>query len=91
MGNVRVSSILNEPLISISPDALPDWQKHLKRFCDIFFSLIAIILLLPVYLILAIGVKASSKGPVFYTQERIDYLKRLAMSYVDEGMEPLCF
>lgn len=73
MGNVRVSSILNEPLISISPDALPDWQKHLKRFCDIFFSLIAIILLLPVYLALAIGVKVSSKGPVFYTQERIGY------------------
>ena len=73
MGNVRVSSILQEPLISLSPDALPDWQKHLKRFCDIFFSLIAIILLLPVYLVLAIGVKASSKGPVFYTQERIGY------------------
>ena len=73
MGNVRVSSILQEPLISLSPDALPDWQKHLKRFCDIFFSLIAIILLLPVYLIIAIGVKISSKGPVFYTQERIGY------------------
>ena len=73
MGNVRVSSILHEPLISISPDALPDWQKHLKRFCDIFFSLVAIILLLPVYLVLAIGVKISSKGPVFYTQERIGY------------------
>ena len=73
MGNVRVSSILQEPLISLSPDALPDWQKHLKRFCDIFFSLIAIILLLPVYLTIAIGVKISSKGPVFYTQERIGY------------------
>lgn len=73
MGNVRVSSILNEPVISISPDALPDWQKHLKRFCDVFFSLIAVILLLPIYLVIAIGVKASSKGPVFYTQERIGY------------------
>ena len=73
MGNVRVSSILQEPLISLSPDALPDWQKHLKRFCDIFFSLIAIILLLPAYIVLAIGVKVSSKGPIFYTQERIGY------------------
>ena len=73
MGNVRVSSILNEPLISISPDALPDWQKHLKRFCDIFLSLIAVIILLPFYLAIAIGVKVTSKGPVFYTQERIGY------------------
>ena len=29
--------------------------------------------------------------PGFYTQDYIDYLKRLAISYVDEGMEPLCF
>ncbi len=73
MGTVKVSSILHEPLISISPDALPDWQKHVKRFCDLFFSAIAVILLLPVYVLLAIVVKASSKGPIFYKQERIGY------------------
>ncbi|MDD6582431.1 MAG: sugar transferase [Bacteroidales bacterium] len=73
MGTVKVSSVLNEPLISISPDYLPDWQKHLKRFFDIFCSLIAILILLPVYIFLIIGVKSSSKGPVFYTQERIGY------------------
>lgn len=73
MGTVKVSSVLNEPLIAISPDYLPDWQKHLKRFFDIAFSLVAIILLLPIYLILIIGVKSSSKGPIFYKQERIGY------------------
>ena len=71
MGTVKVSSVLYEPLISITPDYLPDWQKHLKRFFDIFLSLLAIIILLPVYLFLIIGVKSSSKGPVFYLQERI--------------------
>ena len=38
---------------------------------DILISLILLILLSPVFLILAIAIKADSKGPVFYRQERI--------------------
>jgi exopolysaccharide biosynthesis polyprenyl glycosylphosphotransferase len=74
MGSVKTSSVLDEPLISVTPEYLPTWQRFVKRGCDIVLSLIAIILLLPVYLFLAIGVKRSSPGPVFYLQERIGYL-----------------
>lgn len=73
MGTVKVSSILHEPFITISPEYLDDWQKYVKRFLDIFCSLIAILLLTPVYLFLAIGVKLSSRGPIFYLQERVGY------------------
>lgn len=69
--NIRISSIIHEPLITIRPGYLPDWQRHMKRGIDIFASIIAITILLPIYLFLAIGVKFSSKGPVFYLQERI--------------------
>ena len=74
LGTVRTSSVLDEPLISVTPEYLPTWQRFVKRGCDIVLSLIAIILLLPVYVFLAIGVKRSSPGPVFYLQERIGYL-----------------
>ncbi len=70
---VKASAVLYEPLISISPDYMSPWQKYLKRTFDIVLSIIAIIILLPVYLFLAIGVKVTSKGPVFYRQERIGY------------------
>ena len=73
MGNVKTSSVLYEPLISITPEYLPTWQKFLKRVLDIVFSFIALILLLPLYVFLAIGVKRSSSGPIFYKQERIGY------------------
>ena len=43
----------------------------LKRFFDIIMSLLLLIVLLPVFLILAIWIKADSKGTVFYRQERI--------------------
>ena len=74
LGSVKTSSVLDEPLISVTPEYLPTWQRYLKRGCDIVLSLIAIILLTPLYIFLAIGVKRSSPGPIFYRQERIGYL-----------------
>lgn len=70
-GNVKMDSIFQTPLICISRDLMPQWQKVLKRLFDIFVSLLVFIILSPVYLITAIIVKAGSKGPIIYSQERI--------------------
>lgn len=43
----------------------------MKRAFDIFVSLVLLLLLLPVFLILAICIKIDSKGPVFYRQTRV--------------------
>ncbi|OYT13672.1 MAG: polyprenyl glycosylphosphotransferase [Bacteroidetes bacterium 4572_114] len=71
MGAVKTTAIFGEPLIQVSPDLMPAWQESLKRLIDIVASLVAVTLLLPVYAFLAIGVKRSSNGPIFYSQERI--------------------
>ena len=48
-----------------------------KRAFDLVASLLAIVVLSPVYLILAIAIKLDSPGPVFYRQERVtQYGKR---------------
>ena len=47
-----------------------------KRFFDIFFSLLAIIVFSPIYIVLAIIVKCTSKGPIFFKQERIGKNKK---------------
>ncbi len=47
-----------------------------KRFFDILFSLLAIIVFSPLYIIIAIIVKCSSKGPVFFKQERVGKNKK---------------
>jgi exopolysaccharide biosynthesis polyprenyl glycosylphosphotransferase len=70
-GRVRMSSLYGTPLIQISQDLMPSWQENLKRIIDITFSIIAMIILLPVYISLAIGVKMSGAGPIFYSHERI--------------------
>ncbi len=43
----------------------------MKRIFDIFFSFIGILLLLPLFAVVAILIKIDSKGPVFFRQERI--------------------
>ena len=48
-----------------------------KRVFDLFVSLIALIILSPIFLILAIAIKLDSPGPVFFRQERVtQYGKR---------------
>jgi exopolysaccharide biosynthesis polyprenyl glycosylphosphotransferase len=70
-GQVKMNSIFGALLINVTPTTMPDWQFSTKRIIDICMSSVAIILLLPVYLALAVLVKASSKGPIFFLQERI--------------------
>ncbi|HMM10553.1 MAG TPA: sugar transferase [Bacteroidales bacterium] len=70
-GTVKMSAIWHAPLIQISPDLMPAWQQSIKRIMDVVISLVAMILLIPLYVFTAIGVKLSSRGPVLYSQERI--------------------
>ncbi|MCG8699030.1 MAG: sugar transferase [Bacteroidales bacterium] len=70
-GKVKMSAILGTPLIEISHQLMPAWQENLKYFMDIVLSLIALLISLPLIIFLMVGVKISSKGPIFYRQERI--------------------
>lgn len=47
-----------------------------KRFFDILLSLLTIIVFSPLYIVLAILVKCTSKGPIFFKQERIGKYKK---------------
>lgn len=71
LGAVKMTSIMGTPLIQIQPGLMPAWQHTIKRFIDIVVSLACLILLSPVFLITAILVKITSRGPVFYAHERI--------------------
>lgn len=76
VGAIHQHSIFHAPFIVINNRLMPEWQYSLKRIFDIIISLVAMIILSPVYLVTAIIVKATSPGPVFYAQERIGYLGR---------------
>ncbi|KPF43127.1 undecaprenyl-phosphate glucose phosphotransferase [Rhizobium sp. AAP43] len=58
------------PLLDILDKPIRDWDSVAKRAFDIFFSVLALILLWPVFIATAIAVKTTSKGPVLFVQKR---------------------
>ena len=70
-GSVKITSIFHSPLIVIETRLMKEWQYSVKRIMDVVVSLMAMTVLSPVYLVTAIVVKSTSKGRVFYSQERV--------------------
>jgi lipopolysaccharide/colanic/teichoic acid biosynthesis glycosyltransferase len=62
------SNLYDELLHETAPKRLP---RLTKRMMDIAGSLLALLLFLPVFLAIAIAIKLTSKGPVFYCQQRL--------------------
>ncbi|MFN0276482.1 MAG: sugar transferase [Chitinophagales bacterium] len=70
-GSVKMNNVLGAVLIEIYPDLMPRWQRFIKRGIDILVPLFVLVLLSPLYVFIAWRVKLSSKGDIFYKQERI--------------------
>ena len=62
MNNVASTDIVDNEKVSL--------YSITKKIMDLVLSFIGLILLIPVFLILAILVKLDSKGPVFYAHTR---------------------
>ena len=59
------------PIIGFRESPVMGWEAVCKRVLDIIGSALGIILLSPLFLIIAIRIKRESPGPVFFAQERI--------------------
>lgn len=64
-------NVMDTPLYLNRNLGLGVGQKFVKRCTDVFFSGLAIILLSPLFLIIAIAIKLEDRGPVFFKQERV--------------------
>lgn len=53
---------------------VPKYQLIGKRVCDIIFGTIFGIISLPIIFVFAIIIKLTSKGPIFFKQERVGYM-----------------
>ncbi len=69
--NSRVSDIDGLPVIHLIDETPFDFRRLVKRGADLAFSLVVLVLLSPVFLVIAAAVKRSSPGPVFYRQRRM--------------------
>lgn len=59
------------PIVNLNDTPLNGWGAIAKRLTDILVASVALVALLPVFLLIAVLVKLTSKGPILYRQERM--------------------
>jgi sugar transferase (PEP-CTERM system associated) len=71
LGQIRIDFVNAGWLIFGDGFNQDPWRATIKRFSDIFFSLVLIVVSAPIMLATALLIKLESRGPVFYRQERV--------------------
>lgn len=69
--SIRSETIGSMPVLELRTIALDGWGRIVKRILDILFSALMLIVLAPAMAIIALSVKATSAGPVFFTHKRV--------------------
>lgn len=69
--NSRISDLGGLPVIHLIDEAPLEFRRIAKRAIDIVFSLFVLSVTLPLLLLIAVLIKLSSRGPVFYRQQRM--------------------
>lgn len=59
------------PIVNLNDSPLAGWGALAKRATDVLVSAVALFILSPILLLIALAVKITSKGPIFYSQERM--------------------
>jgi exopolysaccharide biosynthesis polyprenyl glycosylphosphotransferase len=77
-----------ENFVSFYTGNLIGWPVQIKRVIDFFVSLISIIILSPLFLIISLGIRFTSTGPIFFIQERLGQNKRIFRLYKFRTMVP---
>lgn len=85
-GSVKTSNVMGAALIDLHTGLMPEWQLHIKRLLDVIAALLGLTVLSPLLLYIALRVKLSSKGSIFYSQERVGYKGKAFRMYKFRSM-----
>lgn len=72
-GLIRSQQLYGVPLIEVFPELLPPFDRVVKRMIDILVSFTTLVAGSPLFVMIALAVKLSSKGPAIYKQKRMGY------------------
>jgi exopolysaccharide biosynthesis polyprenyl glycosylphosphotransferase len=70
IAEVSLDELADEPMLLFSTTAKSAWGLMVKRVLDIVLSALALVVLAPLFLGIAIAIRATSPGPIFFTQRR---------------------
>lgn len=78
---MEIEIIDDMPILKLKEVFIGGSEGHVKRLIDFILSFIAIIILSPLFIILALLIKITSPGPVFFVQDRIGLNGKLFKAY----------
>jgi len=81
IAKLSVDSLHGLPIITFSTTPTQEWQLFIKRVVDILASGVGLILLSPLFLMIALLIKLTSQGPIFYRWHVIGYGKKPFIGY----------
>ncbi|MCK5451221.1 MAG: sugar transferase [Candidatus Omnitrophica bacterium] len=74
------------PLLTFETIPAKEWHLFVKRSIDLLVSTAGIIFLFPVFLVIAVFIKLTSRGPVFFRQKRVSFHGRIFTLYKFRSM-----
>ncbi|MDZ4216685.1 MAG: sugar transferase [Candidatus Gracilibacteria bacterium] len=77
--NTEIDFVQDIPLITLRPTAIDWWARTVKRLMDILGASVGLILLSPVFALVAVALKLDDGGPVFYKSRRVSKNKEFGM------------
>lgn len=78
---IKLSNIYGTPFIDICSCGLTEAEKNIKRFCDVLFSTLALLLLSPLFAYLYLRLRFSEGKQVIYRQKRMGYMHNEFVMY----------
>jgi exopolysaccharide biosynthesis polyprenyl glycosylphosphotransferase len=83
-----VSEEFGLPIIDLYTSPKMSGQLLIKRAMDVVISLSVLLACLPVFAVVALLIKTTSRGPIFFTQQRVGYNGRLFSLWKFRTMVP---
>ena len=84
--NIVLDDTLGIPVILLISNPVRDLDYLIKRIFDIFIAGLSLLILSPLFLLIAIMIKMESKGPVFFMHKRIGYNEKIFACYKFRSM-----
>ncbi len=85
-GLAKTNQLYGVPFIEVMPEIMPYGSKLFKRVLDVVISSFLLLILSPLLIAVILAIKLTSKGPVFYLQQRVGRNSKLFNMYKFRSM-----
>jgi len=84
--HLNINSVAGIPVVEIQDTPLDGWRRVYKKIFDLLIATLLVIILSPIFLLIAIVIKLNSKGPIFVKLDRVGNKGKIFKMYKFRSM-----